>query len=106
MVRELRCLAERTVVSSGADRRRFTPWGLAGGHHAAGAHACITSPDGSVREVPTKVMAELGQGDLFRVRGWGDPSSVRRRQCGARLRKVSERRAHTTYGQQLWAPQR
>ena len=36
MLRELLCLAERTVLNMGSDRRRFTPWGLEGGQHAAG----------------------------------------------------------------------
>ena len=105
MMRELRCLAERTVVSVGADRRRFTPWGLAGGRHAAGAHAYVTSPDGSEREVPTKVVMELGKGDRFRVEtpgggGWGEP----RQRAEAALRRdvaeglVSERRAREVYG--------
>ena len=105
MMRELRCLAERTVVSMGSDRRRFTPWGLAGGRHAAGAHAYVTSPDGSEREVPTKVVMELGKGDRFRVEtpgggGWGEP----RQRAEAALRRdvaeglVSERRAREVYG--------
>ena len=105
MMRELRCLAERTVVSMGSDRRRFTPWGLEGGRHAAGAHAYVTSPDGSTREVPTKVVAELGRGDLFRVEtpgggGWGDPEQ---RPAAAVERDVeeglvSEQRARDVYG--------
>jgi len=89
----------------GSDRRRFTPWGLEGGHHAAGAHAYVTSPDGSMREVPTKVVVELGKGDLFRVEtpgggGWGDP----RQRPAAEVRRdvaeglVNERRARDVYG--------
>jgi len=78
MMRELRCLAERTVITMGSDRRKFTPWGLEGGHHAVGAHAHVTLSDGRVREVPTKVRMELKKGDQLLTQtpgagGWGDP---------------------------------
>lgn len=78
MMRELRCLAERTVITMGSDRRKFTPWGLEGGHNAVGAHAHVTLSDGSVREVPTKVRMELKKGDQLLTQtpgagGWGDP---------------------------------
>ena len=62
-------------------------------------------PDGSVREVPTKVVLELGKGDLFRVEtpgggGWGDPqqrpAAVVQRDVAEGL--VSERRARQVYG--------
>ena len=78
VVRELLCLGERMNVSLGADRRKFTPWGLEGGQHASGAHSYVTSPDGMVREVPTKVFMSLKKGDLLRIEtpgggGWGEP---------------------------------
>ena len=64
----------------------------------------MTSPDGSVREVPTKVVVELGRGDLFRVEtpgggGWGDPQqrppAAVQRDVDEGL--VSERRARDSY---------
>ena len=78
MLRELRCLAERTVITIGADRRKFTPWGLDGGRNATGAHAYVVSPDGSKRELPTKAHVVLRRGDRLIVEtpgggGWGDP---------------------------------
>ncbi len=78
MVRELRCLAERTTLTLGADRRKFTPWGLAGGQNAQGSRAHVTSPDGTVRELPTKANTVLARGDRLRLQtpgggGWGDP---------------------------------
>ena len=78
MLRELKCLGERTTVSIGSDRRKFTPWGLAGGHHAQGAHCWVISPDGERRELPTKVHTVLHQGDQLLTQtpgggGWGDP---------------------------------
>ena len=78
MLRELKCLGERTTASIGSDRRKFTPWGLAGGHHAQGAHCWVISPDGERRELPTKVHTVLHQGDQLLTQtpgggGWGDP---------------------------------
>ena len=78
MVRELRCLADRTVISMGSDRRRFTPWGVDGGKNATGAVASVTNAAGEERVLPTKVVVELRAGDVFRVQtpgggGWGAP---------------------------------
>jgi len=78
MLRELKCLGERTTVTIGADRRKFTPWGLEGGHNAEGAHCWVVSPDGSRRELPTKVHTVLDEGDQLLTQtpgggGWGDP---------------------------------
>ena len=78
MMRELRCLGERTIVTIGADRRKFTPWGLEGGQHAKGAHCYVTEPDGNVRELPTKVYTILSKGETLMIQtpgggGWGPP---------------------------------
>ena len=78
MLRELRCLGKRTVISIGADRRKFTPWGIDTEHHARGADCHLISTDGSERRLPTKVHIELQQGERLRIEtpgggGWGDP---------------------------------
>jgi len=79
MVRELKCLGERTTVTIGADRRKFTPWGLEGGGHAEGAHCWVTRADGERLELPTKVHTVLNEGEQLLTQtpgggGWGDPS--------------------------------
>ena len=79
MMRQLRCLASRTTITIGADRRKFTPWGLEGGHHATGSNCLVISPDGSRRQLPTKVHAVLDEGDELLIQtggggGWGDPT--------------------------------
>jgi N-methylhydantoinase B len=79
MMRELRCLGDRTTITIGADRRKYTPWGLEGGHNAAGAHCFVTKPDGSREELPTKVHTTLSSGDRLMIQtpgggGWGAPS--------------------------------
>ncbi|NIP85688.1 MAG: hydantoinase B/oxoprolinase family protein [Planctomycetales bacterium] len=77
--RVLRCLAPRTTVTVGADRRKFTPWGLAGGGPAAGSHLIVRAADGTRRELPTKVVTVLEAGDELTIQtpgggGWGDPA--------------------------------
>lgn len=105
MMRELRCLGERTVVTVGADRRRFTPWGLDGGKHAAGSMLTVTAADGSVRMLPTKAFTELRRGDVLTVRtpgggGWGDPAEREpdRVQRDVRSGLISPERARDVYG--------
>ena len=88
VVRELVCLAQRTAVSIGADRRRFTPWGVQTDHRARGQHCYVIKPDGTTQELPTKFVTYLDEGDRLRIEtpgggGWGDPTqrdreSVRR----------------------------
>jgi N-methylhydantoinase B len=80
MVRELRLLADRATVSIGADRRRFTPWGIDTALRARGAHCFVTSANGQQRELPTKVVDVLLRGDTLRIEtpgggGWGDPAN-------------------------------
>ena len=105
VVRELVCHGERTLVSIGADRRRFTPWGLAGGLHARGAHCHVTSADGSRRELPTKFFTTLGRGDRLRIQtpgggGWGDPKQRAADDTARDVRAglVSDERAKKVYG--------
>ena len=78
MLRELRCLGERTVISIGADRRKFTPWGIDTDQHARGSDCHVIAADGSARRLPTKMHIELSPGDRLRIEtpgggGWGDP---------------------------------
>lgn len=78
LVREIECLADGVTVSIGADRRRFTPWGLEGGGPARGAFCTCTRADGRVEAWPTKVLATLNKGDRLRIEtpgggGYGEP---------------------------------
>lgn len=77
MLRELRCLGERTLLTMGADRRKFRPGGLDGGGEAEGSHCWLVKPDGTRSELPTKVFTELHKGDRLLVQtpgggGWGN----------------------------------
>jgi N-methylhydantoinase B len=105
VVRELLCLAARTTLSIGADRRRFTPWGIETDEHARGAHCSVTSADGTRRELPTKVFAILALGDRLRIEtpgggGWGEPTARDRDALADDVRAglIAPVRAHTIYG--------
>jgi N-methylhydantoinase B len=105
VVRELQCLAERTTLSIGADRRRFTPWGVETEARARGAHCTVTSPDGTRRELPTKVFAILARGDRLRIEtpgggGWGEPAERDAESLSADVRAglIAAARARTIYG--------
>ena len=47
--REFLFLGDRAMLTIGADRRKFVPWGLEGGGSARGAYAHVTGSDGTVR---------------------------------------------------------
>ena len=107
MVREIRCLADRTVISMGSDRRKFTPWGLSGGKNAAGALASVTSTTGKERVLPTKVVVELRTGEILRIQtpgggGWGIPQerAVTALEQDINDGFISKERAHQIYGKQ------
>ena len=105
MVRELRCLGERTIASLGADRRKFTPWGIDNEHHARGSHCIVTAPDGTQRELPTKAHVILHRGETLRIEtpgagGWGDPHE---REPAAVAEDVAEGLVTVSRGQTVYA---
>ncbi|MEM9186129.1 MAG: hydantoinase B/oxoprolinase family protein [Planctomycetota bacterium] len=104
LVREIESLADGVTASIGADRRRFTPWGVETDHHARGAFCCCLRADGTVETLPTKVLTTINQGDVLRIEtpgggGWGDPAgrdrSAVEQDVAAGL--VSRERATTVY---------
>lgn len=107
MMRELCCLGDRTLLTMGADRRKFHPWGLEGGQEAEGSHCWVIKPDGSRSELPTKVFTELRQGDRLLVQtpgggGWGDPHERAAESVEIDVREglVSAERARRVYGRE------
>lgn len=104
MMRELRCLGDRTTVTMGADRQKFTPWGLEGAGNAAGSIAWVTAADGAKRQLPTKVHTVLNRGDRLYMQtpgggGWGDPSQRDARQVAKDVENqlVNAQRAADVY---------
>ena len=105
MVRELQCLVDQTKVTMGADRRRFTPWGIDNSHRARGQHCYVIKADGSKTLIPTKVFIHLNQGDRLRIEtpgggGWGDPRQRDRQRVRHDVEEglISPRRATEVYG--------
>lgn len=76
-VREVRFLGERGVLQLRSDKRRFAPYGLAGG--AAGTpSANVLNPGPNQQLLPTMGMSDVRRGDVLRHimaggGGWGDP---------------------------------
>jgi len=104
VVRELVCLADRTAVTIGADRRRFTPWGVETDYHARGQRCYVIRPDGSREVLPTKFFKYLEKGDRLRIEtpgggGWGDPllRDTDRVQCDVAEGLISAARAKEIY---------
>ena len=75
LVRELEMLGPVQLTLL-ADRRRFKPYGLAGGGEGAAGAAWLVKADGEVIELPGKCSVRLGAGDVVRLEtpgggGWG-----------------------------------
>ena len=72
-----RFLEETGTLQLRTDRRRFLPYGLAGGREGTPSDNRL-NPDGENRQLPSKCTLEIRRGDVFRhvlagAGGWGDP---------------------------------
>jgi N-methylhydantoinase B len=80
LVREVELLADAEVTLL-ADRRRFRPYGLAGGAEGAAGAAWITKAESGERvELPGKCSLPLKRGDVLRIEtpgggGWGSKAA-------------------------------
>ena len=77
-MREIELLADAQVTLL-ADRRKFAPYGLAGGGEGATGRAAMVAPDGQEQELPGKGSGQARAGDVLRVEtpgggGWGEAS--------------------------------
>jgi N-methylhydantoinase B/oxoprolinase/acetone carboxylase alpha subunit len=75
IVREIEALAPLAVTLL-AERRRLSPWGLAGGASGAPGRDQVLAPDGTVRAVAAKAAFRLATGERLLVEtpgggGWG-----------------------------------
>ena len=78
LVRSYRLLADEAVLQLRSDRRRFQPYGLAGGGPAAASQNNLRADGGAARTLPSKVTMTIRRGDLVRHvqpggGGHGDP---------------------------------
>jgi N-methylhydantoinase B len=77
VIRDYRLTAEHAILQVRSDRKKFLPYGLAGGK--PGTPSCnILNPDGENIELASKVTMNIKRGDVFRhivpgAGGWGDP---------------------------------
>jgi N-methylhydantoinase B len=75
IIREIELLADAQVTLLG-DRRRFQPYGLAGGEPAQVGITRLIQPDGTATELPAKCSIHAHQHDIIRMEtpgggGWG-----------------------------------
>jgi N-methylhydantoinase B len=61
------------------DRRKFSPYGLAGGEDGTRGRAQLIHPDGVTTDLPGKCTLHVDKNDLIRVEtpgggGWGVPA--------------------------------
>lgn len=105
LVREWRFLGERGMLSIRGDRKRFRPWGLAGGSAGAPSSNVLNPGTDGETIVPMKLVRELRRGDVIRHQqagggGYGDPlerdpALVAR---DVRDERISPSCAHREYG--------
>ena len=79
LVREIELLANSQVTIL-ADRRKFPPYGLAGGKAGASGKAELLRANGETEELPGKCNREAKAGDVVRIEtpgggGWGQSNS-------------------------------
>ncbi len=103
LMRELTFHSDVTL-SIIADRAKFRPWGIEGGHDAEGQRYAVLGPDGE-RRLGTKVMTRLKAGETLRIwtaggGGVGDPKARDRALVEEDMAdgKVSLERARAVYG--------
>lgn len=98
IVRELRLLEAEATLSIRSDRRRFLPYGLAGGGSGTPS-TNVLNPGPRQQTLPSKVTARMRKGDVIRhvtagAGGWGNPLE---RDPTAVLRDVMDDKISRTY---------
>lgn len=81
IVRELEVLTDATVTML-ADRRKFRPYGLAGGEDGTAGRTSVTRLDGSMESIPGKGSTRLRAGERVRIEtpgggGWGQAEKTK-----------------------------
>ena len=79
--RDVRFLGRRAVLQIRSDRAVVRPWGLDGGEPGRNSRNTLFLPDGTTRDLPSKVVTEIPSGAMWRHvtasgGGWG-PSAQR-----------------------------
>ena len=72
---------DRATVTLVTERRRESPWGLAGGSPAAPGRNTLLRADGTVEDLGSRAQRAVGPGDRLRVEtpgggGWGAPQEA------------------------------
>lgn len=86
LVREYR-FHDRATVTLVTERRRFAPWGLAGGEDGTTGRNTLVRASGETSDLGARAQVEVGPGDRVRVEtpgggGWGTPSPDEAKEAG------------------------
>jgi N-methylhydantoinase B len=79
LIREIELLADSQVTLL-SERRKFQPYGLAGGKPGASGSASLIDGEGTVQLLPSKCSVPVHKGDRIRIEtpgggGWGEPAN-------------------------------
>jgi len=77
LIREIELLADSQVTLL-SERRKFRPYGLAGGMPGASGSASLIDGEGTAQVLPSKCSVQVRKGDRIRIEtpgggGWGEP---------------------------------
>jgi N-methylhydantoinase B len=77
LIREIELLADSQVTLL-SERRKFQPYGLAGGSPGASGSASLIDGNGAAQVLPSKCSVQVHKGDRIRIEtpgggGWGEP---------------------------------
>ena len=80
LIREIELLADSQVTLL-SERRKFQPYGLAGGMPGASGRASLIDSEGTVQGLASKCSVQVNKGDRIRIEtpgggGWGDPEKA------------------------------
>ena len=78
MRRAIRVLGNEVMLTQSSDRRDVRPWGLFGGLEASGMRCTVVGPDGTPKNLPSKVTTYVSGDHVIETQtpgggGWGDP---------------------------------
>jgi N-methylhydantoinase B len=79
LVREIELLSDAQLTLI-CDRRKFPPYGLAGGEPGKSGTATLTDETGDTQQLPSKCSVQVNKGSRIRIEtpgggGWGKPSN-------------------------------
>jgi N-methylhydantoinase B/oxoprolinase/acetone carboxylase alpha subunit len=103
--RDVRFLGRHAVLQIRSDRALVRPWGLAGGEAGTPSKNLLLLPDGTSRDLPSKVVVDIECGTMWRHvtasgGGWGDRH---KRARDAIARDIQEGKMTETFAKAIYS---